>query len=97
MHNLRNISECSPLGLPMREEIANVCARGANDPRERRTQMKTNAKNARTRKTNRTPSAKRLANAILVMREYKRLMARATPADWRAFKADVNAALKAKA
>lgn len=55
--------------------------------------MKTTKTNAT--KNRRIPSAKRLAQAVRVMREYKRLMATATPADWKAFKTDFAAAMKA--
>ena len=55
--------------------------------------MKTTKTNAT--KNRRIPSAKRLAKAVQVMREYKRLMATATPADWKAFKTDFAAAMKA--
>ena len=55
--------------------------------------MKTTKTNAT--KNRRIPSAKRLAKAVRVMREYKRLMATATPADWKAFKTEFNQAMRA--
>lgn len=56
--------------------------------------MKTTTKTNAT-KNRRIPSAKRLAKAVRVMREYRAMLAQATPDDWRAFKTDFSAAMKA--